>query len=359
VFTLWRHVAARFLRAFVAAFAILAFLLVAVDAMLHLASLFDETESAGSALRRLLERTIGAYGETLTPVATFAGAFWCTGTATLRRETLALKANGVSPLRAFAPVLVFALALSALHDVAVETVCVPAAASLAAARNPSGGDVRVRAGGVWYHVGRVVYSAGEVDSATGEVSEIRVYERDATGRLVRTVQAARGARLAPQRWLFEDALVREIDPDARATPPRESSHARIELELPSDRSPHLRRDELAGLPVASLRQYAAARSAADGEAADAEIVLGNRLSSAYAVVVFALLAIPLALRSEERRSLARPALQGTAMLVVFLIARDMGSTFAARVEPLAAPFPWLTLAALALLALGLWRSAPA
>jgi lipopolysaccharide export LptBFGC system permease protein LptF len=353
VLTVWRHYAARFLRAFVAALAILALLLIAVDAMLHLASLLDDASSPAEALRRLAERTLGAYAEFLVPAATFAGAFWCAGSATLQRETLALKASAISPLAAFAPLLALACGLAALHFAAIESLGVRAAARLAAARNPGGGDVRVRAGDVWYHAGRVVYSARGVDPRSGVLSTVHVYERDGAGRLVRTIQAARAERLAPQRWSFDEALVREFDPERIADAPRERRERRVLLELASDRSPRLRRDELAGLSRDALRDYIAAHQATGADSSDARIVLHNRLSGPFAVIAFAALAIPLALRSEERRSLARAALQGAALFVAYLLARDMGSSFAARSPAIAFAFPWLTISALAALALAM------
>ncbi|HEU4427135.1 MAG TPA: LptF/LptG family permease [Myxococcota bacterium] len=347
--TVWRHYAARFLRAFAAALAILALLLIAVDAMLHLSSLLDDASSPVQGLRRLAERALAAYAEFLIPAAAFVGAFWCAGSATLHHETLALKASAISPLVAFAPLLALAGSLAALHFAAVEAVGVKAAARLAAARNPSGGDVRVRAGDVWYHAGRVVYSARGVDPRSGALSTVHVYERDELGRLVRTIQAARAERLAPQRWAFDEALVREFDPERIADAPRERREQRALLELPSDRSPRLRRDELAGLPRDALRNYIAAHQATGADASDARIVLHNRLSGPFAVIAFAALAIPLALRSEERRSLARAALQAAALFVAYLLARDMGSSFAAQSPELAFAFPWLTLGALGVL----------
>ncbi|MFI5319172.1 MAG: LptF/LptG family permease [Myxococcota bacterium] len=346
MFTVWRHYAGRFLSAFGVALAILALLLIAVDAMLHLASLFDEAESPGAALRFLFERAASSYAELLLPVAGFIAAFWCAGSATLQRETLALKAGGVSPLVAFAPLLAVAAAISALQSNVVEGVVVRSSAAVAARKNPGGGDVHVRAGGVWYHAGRVVYSAANVDPNSGIVHDIRVYERDDAGQLLRTIAAARGERLAPQRWEFVDALVREFDPAARAAPPRERREARVVLELASDRSPQLRRSEIAGLPRSALRRYVAARIAAGDDPGEARIELHNRLSAPAAVFVFALLAIPLALRSEGRRSLARATLQGVALLVLYGFARDMGSSFAALSPDLAVAFPWLTLGAL-------------
>ena len=123
--TLWRHFAARTLSAFAAALAILALLLVAVDAMLHLASLAEEARSLPHALRLLFERSAAAYGEHLLPIAGFVAAFWCAGTATLRRETLALKASGISPVRAFLPLLALALGGTALHVQLAEGVVAP------------------------------------------------------------------------------------------------------------------------------------------------------------------------------------------------------------------------------------------
>jgi lipopolysaccharide export LptBFGC system permease protein LptF len=308
-------------------------------------------------VRLLAQRSAAAYGGYLTPTATFAAAFWCAGVATVQRETLALRASGISPLVALAPVLGLALALTAVHGAAVETLGVRSAAALAARKNPGGGDVHVRAGDLWVHAGRVVYSARGL-APSGAVHEIRVYERDAEGRLVRTIAAREARRLAPQRWEFLDARVRELDPEQQLAPPRERRAARIVLTLASDRSPRLRRDELAGLPLESLRRYVAARADGEAGAGDARVLLHNRLSGPLAVPVFALLAIPLALRSEGRRSLARAALQGVALLVLFLLAREMGSSFAARSASLAVAFPWLTLGSLALLALLLLARAP-
>ena len=348
VITVWRHYAARFSRAFAAAFAILALLLIAVDAMLHLASLFEQAPTAAAALRLLIERAVGAYLEHLMPVAAFVAAFWCAGSASLQREVLALKASGISPLVALAPMLVLAVAIAALHLAAAERLGVPAAAALAARKNPAGGDVRARAGSVWYHAGRVVYSVQELDPTTGAVHGIQVYERDSEGRLLRTIHAAHGERIAPQRWQFTQARVREFDPRAPAAPPREQHSERIVLELASDRSPRLSRGELAGMPLATLRGIVANGAATGAEPGAAQLVLNNRLSSPLSVLLFAALAIPLALRSEERRSLARAALQGAALLVAFFLARDYGGSFAARSSELAAVFPWLTLGAFAL-----------
>jgi lipopolysaccharide export LptBFGC system permease protein LptF len=329
-------------------------MLIAVDAMLHLNALFEESATPRAALRFLFERAAGAYAEHLIPLAALAAAFWCAGTAALSREVLALKASGVSPLAALAPLIALGALLSAAHTQLVERAGVPAAAALAARRNPGGGDVAVQAGDLWFHAGRVVYSARSLDAAGNAVRDIRVYERDAAGRLVRTIHARRGERLAPQRWRFENALVRELDPAALTTPPRERYEARVVLELASDRSPQLRRYELAGLAREELRAYAAQRGEGLG-AGEARVALANRESGPWSAPLFAAIAIPLGLRSEEHRSLARAGAQAAALVVAYLLARDVGSSFAAQDVALASAFPWLTFAAVA--AFGLFKLA--
>lgn len=347
--TLWRHIGGRFLGAFAAALAILALLLIAVDAMLHLASLLDSEPSLAAALRLLAERTAGDYLQHLIPIATFAAAFVCAGASARHREVLALKAGGIAPLHAFLPVFVLSLAIAVVHHSVIERYGVRAAAALSARRNPTQSDVRVRAGGVWYHAGRVVYSVDAVDARSGVVRGIRIYERDAEGRLVRTIRATSARRLSPLRWSFHEALVRELDPATPDAAPREQRGAQLELTLAADRSPELRAEDLAGLGVRALARYVALAREAGADPGAASVALHNRLSAPAAIVVFAALATALALRSEERRSLARAALQGALLLAGFLVARDQGTSFAARAGS-GALFPWLTLALFAALA---------
>lgn len=348
--TVWRHIGGRFLGAFVAAFAILALLLIAVDAMLHLASLVESEATLGSALQLLIERTAGSYLQYLIPIATFVAAFVCAGASARHHEVLALKAAGISPLLAFAPVLVLASAVALVHLAATESFGVQAAAALSARRSSSASAARMRAGAVWYHAGRVVYSVQAVDARSGAVRGIRVYERDAEGRLLRSIRAASARRLSPLRWSFSDALVREFDPLAPSAAPREQRGATLELKLAADRSPELRAEELAGLPLGALWRYVSAALAARADPGAVRVALHNRLSEPLTILAFAALATALALRSEERRSLARAALQSALLLAAFLFARDYGTSFAARAGAGGALFPWLTLGGFAALA---------
>ena len=86
--------------------------------------------------------------------------------------------------------------------------------------------------------------------------------------------------------------------------------------------------------------------AAPGDAR-ARSLLQQRLSGPLLVLLFALLAVPLALRVERTRSLALPALEGVVILFFFLLAREYGAGFAA-LDPTAATLaPWAILLAFA------------
>ena len=77
----------------------------------------------------------------------------------------------------------------------------------------------LRAGTIWYHTGRYVYNIASADAGSDSVRDIRVFERNEGGRLVRLIQASRARRIAPHEWRFEDATVRRFDPSQPTAPP--------------------------------------------------------------------------------------------------------------------------------------------
>jgi lipopolysaccharide export LptBFGC system permease protein LptF len=312
----------------------------------------------GAAVRRLLERCLGTYLQYLMPVAAFTGAFFCIARALRSGEAVALKAGGISPLVAWLPLALLALALAGVHALALETLGVRAAGALARAQDPAGGDVRVRGGGIWYHAGRVIYRAQRVDERSGAARDVRVYERDGEGRLLRTIAAESAERLSPQRWRFERVRVVELDPADPDAPARERKADELMLTLAEDRSPRLSLRELGGLPLPSLRAYVDAALAAGDDPGAARVVLHNRLTAPLLVPLFALLAAALAGAADPARGLARAALVGGALLVVLLLARDYGTGFAARGGPAAAWFPWLTLGGFSLVCAACLRRVP-
>jgi lipopolysaccharide export LptBFGC system permease protein LptF len=349
VSTLWRHYAARFARAFVASLLILTLLVIAVDTLLELDEIPEAERTLAAAALRVWLRTLAQYLTYLIPAAAFAAAFVCVAQGARAREIIALKAGGVNPLLALAPVYVGALAAGLLLALAQETVGVRAAAVLAELSGARRGLV-TRSGSIWYNAGRVIYSAREADAEGERVKDIHVFERDERGRLLRHVHAESAERLSPQRWRFEQAVVRSFDPDAPTAEPRFERSAEVTLELAADRTPRLDPSELAALPLPTLGDYVRAVMAAGGSPGPARVAYHERASAPALALLFALLAVPLALSIEVTRGLALPALLSVMLVAAFLFARAAGSGFAQSGGPLAAWLPWATLGAFLLFA---------
>jgi lipopolysaccharide export system permease protein len=340
VHTLWRYVGARFLSALVGSLVTLTLVLLVVDMLLNLDEILEAEQTLAGALRFLFTRTAALYLPYLIPVATFTGAFVCVGQAARAREVVAMKAGGISPLRAVIPVFVLAAVAAVLALLLSETVTVRASAALSALRGASRGDVSLRSGTIWYHTGRFIYNIRNPDPRSEQVGDIRVLERDEAGRLVRLIHARSAQRLEPRRWLFHDATVREFDPQEAALPPRIERAAELELELAEDRSPRLSTAELAGLPLWTLAAYVHAVRSDRGDPGPAGELLHQRLTVPFLVLLFALIAVPLGLRVEQTRSLSLPALEGVIVLFLFLSLREYGTSLAPEAGLSAAAALW-------------------
>jgi lipopolysaccharide export system permease protein len=345
VSTLSRYVASRFLRAFLGAFVILALSVLVVDMLLNLEDVLEAERSLSGALRFLALRLASVYLPYLLPVATFTGAFFAVGLLARSREIIAMKAGGVSPLVALIPVFIVSALIAILALLANETLTVRASAALTKQAGAPSAGVEVRAGTIWYHTGRYVYNIRSADAGSDSVRDIRVFERNDAGRLVRLIQAVRARRLAPHEWRFEGATVRSFDPAHPEAPPRVERAREITLRLEEERSPRLLQAEIAALPVWTLSRYVQASP----QDARARSLLHQRLTGPLLVLLFALLAVPLALRVERTRSLALPALEGVVVLFAFLLAREYGASFAAASATAAGAAPWLIVLAFAAL----------
>ncbi len=351
--TLWRYLAVRFLTAFVGSLLILALVLLVVDMLLNLGDVIEAEETVLGAIGLLLQRSAATYLPYLIPVATFTATFVAVGQAARNREIVAVKAGGVSPLRALLPIFALSAVIALLALVLNETVALRAARALNSNSGSSVGEVTLRSGTIWYHTGRFIYNIRDPRPQGETVRDVRVFERDEAGRLVRLIHAREAARLAPNEWRFRGATVRTFDPVDAKRPPVTERASDIVLELGEDRPPHLQQAELVVLPLGTLAEYVSAVLNHGGNPGRARALLHSRLTVPFLVILFALLAIPLGLAVEQTRSLALPALQGVGLLFVFLLVREYGASFGARGEFSAALAPWLTL--IVFFALGSWR----
>ena len=354
VTTLWTHYATRFLRAFFASLIILALIVIVVDMLLNLGDILASQKSVPDAIRFLLLRATVTYVPYLIPVATFTAALFDVGQAARWHEVVALKAGGVSPLRATAPIFAVAAIISVAALFINEIIVVRAASSLAeSVGGGQGSGVTVRSGAIWYQTGPVIYNAREVDADGNTVRGVRLFERDENGRLTRLIRAESGTRLDPSHWVFRDAEIRSFDPASPTSPPRVQTGPELEVELPTARSPRLNAAELASLSVWTLSDYVGAVLDGGGNPGRARALLHGRLTLPLMVLLFAVLAVPLALSVEQTRSLARPALQGVGLIFGFLLIREYSARFGARADLAAAVVPWLVM--ISFFAFGGWR----
>jgi lipopolysaccharide export LptBFGC system permease protein LptF len=223
-----------------------------------------------------------------------------------------------------------------------ETAGVRAAAALGALTGVSRGEI-TRSGAIWYSSGRVIYSAREADPEGERVADIQVWERDKSGHLLREIHAERAVRLSSQQWRFENAVVRTFEPGAPTTPPRVERGADLTLELATDPTPRLHPDELAAISLPTLGDYVSAVLTAGGKPGPARFAFHQRASAPGLGLLFAVLAVPLALAIETTGALARRALQGVLWLGGFLFLREGIATFSQAGNTAAAWLPWALL----------------
>lgn len=353
--TLWRYLGTRFLSAFLGSAAILALTVLVVDMLLNLDDILETQETLGGAVEFLFVRAASIYLPYLIPAATFTGAFLSIGLAARSREILAVKAGGIAPLRALVPVFALACVLTLVALALGEAITVRANAALSRQATGEFGDISLRSGTIWYHTGRFVYNIRDPNPENESVRDIRVYQRNDAGRLVRVIVAERAIRLEPGRWQFQNVTVRDFDPSRRHAPPAVERAGEMELVLAEDRSPRLLQAELAGLPVWTLAAYVRSVLASGGDPGRAREALHERLTTPLLVIVFALLAIPLALTVEQTRSLALPALQGVILLFLLLSLREYGGALAPALAVPAVAVPWIVVGVFS--GYGAWRLA--
>jgi lipopolysaccharide export system permease protein len=339
--TLWRYYSLRFLQAFAGALLILALMVVVVDMLLNWGDIMAAQETLGGAIRVLLLRTAASYLTYLIPVAAFAGTFIVIGQAARSLEVMALRAGGISPLRAFVPLLLVAIVLSAFTLWLNETVGRAAAVLMAQDAGLTSDSIELRSGTWWYHSGRVVYSGQDPNATGSSIRDARVFVRDDGGQLVRTIHASTAHRESDKEWRFEHAIVRTFDTADPSRAPTVTRADEITLALESLRNLRLDARELAALRLPQLMTYIDVAQGRGADTGPARSIFHSRLSVPIVVLLFVSFAIPLALSVEQSKSLALPTLHGIAILTAFLVLREYTGGIAFRVGGSMAYLPWI------------------
>jgi len=352
--TLTRYLLARFLGFLLAILGVILLTLFVTSLLLDFDDVLDPDRGLVWTLVKLLLQIPAESLRTLLPISALAGALACFGLSARWLEVTAMKAGGISPLRAALPVLAAALVLSGLSLLMDQTISVRAARALN--QHMHGGEdqqITLGRGSFWYHRGKTLYNIQESDPDRGLLHGVTIYERSPEGRLVRSIEAEAAHVEGGKRWLLEKAVVRSFDPAQPKAPPQLELVAEMPYALAGHSDLKLLDASASSLSLRDLRQYIKVRKRQGADVDRFRTLEQQRVTEPFTLLLFVLLAIPLGLRVEEDKSLAVPALQGVGLAALYLFIRSLASALASQgVTPPAASL-WIVL--VAFLAFGTWR----
>jgi lipopolysaccharide export system permease protein len=353
-----RYFVSRFLGLFAVILVASILVIVIVEMLLNLDRMLEIQEGAAGVFTYLVLRIPTYYLPDLMPAASFGAAFAAIGLGAHWQEITAMKAGGIPPWRIALPILGAALVLSAATGVLNETWGIRASQEWKSQLTGGGVALDYRRGSFWYHRGRMIYKVRGADPTTRTLEDIALFERNREGRLVRSILADRARIGEDGLWHFENAVIREFEPDRPGSPPHTQARpeAALEIALEADQQVLLGADASL-LPLDRLYDYIEVRSR-EGEPVQRLVaLLHQRLTDPLAVVLLALLGIPLGLRVEQARAFGRPAVVGIALLAGYFLLRNVGHTLAAEGVMPAATSSWGIVLAFA--GIGAWQLARA
>lgn len=349
-----RYLLARFLGLLAAILGIVLTTLLITTLLLDFDDVLDPSRGFVWTLVKLVLQIPAESLRTVLPISALAASLACFGLSARWLEVTAMKAAGISPLRAALPVLTAALVLSGLALLVDQTLSVEAARALSRhVRGDQEEHVALGRGSFWYHSGTALFNIQDSDPDRGLLHGVVIYERSPEGRLLRSIEAQSAAVRSGRQWLLHDAIVRSFDLVQPSAPPRLERLAEMPYALAGHSDLAVADASASALTLRELRQFIKSRKRQGANVDRFRTLEQERVTEPLTVLLFVLLAIPLGLRVEDSKSLAVPALQGVALAALYLFARGLASTFASQgVTPPAASI-WIVF--VAFLGFGVWR----
>jgi lipopolysaccharide export system permease protein len=350
--TLSRHFLASYLKLFAAILFSSTIAITVIEMMLNFESVLEYRNGRMGIATYLLLRIPSYYFRDLMPIACFAAVFCCIGFPARSHQITAIKSGGISPPRTVIPLLCAAAVLSGFTLLLDESVVLQASRAWSKEQHP-GGEITFRQGSFWYHRGNAIYSVQEADREARVLHGVSVYELSPQGRLLQIVRAERVELGDDRQWRFLDATSRTFDPRRPSEPPRIERLSEWNRDVAAESDLVMLEASAQMLSLPSLAAYIDTQVRAGRNATRYLTLYHTRLSGPLAVLLFALLAVPLGFSVGQSRSFAASTLSGIITLATYFTARTAAETLAGRGLPWAAASPWVILAAFT--CYGVWQ----
>lgn len=348
-----RYFVASYLTYYAAIVTVAILVIAIVEMMVNFDHVIDYGEGIAGVASYLFLRLPSYYLPFLLPVGSFGAAFLCLGLPARSLEILAAKTSGIAPARIAAPILATAILLSGVALVLHETVVLNAARRFD--RERGSGELFQSRDAFWYQSGSTLFSVKSADRDAQTLTGVAIYERDRSGRLLRSVEADTAHIEADHRWRLENARFREFPRDDPDAAPRTEDRESALFELGSADDLALLDADPRALSLSRLRAYIGAQEREGRDATRDRSLFHARLVDPLTVLLFAVLGTPLGVSVERSRSIAVAALQGIALLGGYYALQTTASVVGSGGVAGAALAPWGVLGLFA--AFGAWRFA--
>jgi len=308
--------------------------------------------------RALGIRLASYYMTDVIPIASFLAVFITFAWAGRSMELVGIQAGGIPLIRVIVPVLITTLILSFATAILHETVIrrsqqISFGENEGHHRQP---DFRRKA--FWYHRGRTITNISFADPKTRMLHGVEIFERGAAGTITHVIRAEVVQIANDGVWHLHNAAVWTFDPSDPSAPTQLEKNATLTLDLDSLGGDALLHADPVHLPLAALADYLAGNP--ENTSSTLRALRGRyhaRAASPWLVAVFGWLALPFALRVDERGRFGGPAASAVAALSGFFLVRSAGETLAQQELFPVGLTPWL---AIGLVTLGstvalLWR----
>ena len=323
-----------------------------IEMMLNFDEILEQQNGSIGIVRYLFLRIPSYYLRDLIPVTSFAAVFFCLGLPARAHEITAIKSGGISPQRAIIPLLATASILSGIALLLNESVVLQATREWERQKNP-GGEITFRQSSFWYHRGNAIYNVQEADEDSKILYGVSVFELNPQGRLIRSIRAEQVEVGDDNRWFIREGTERIFVPSRPADPPKTTRLREWHRDVAAEKDLAMLESSAQTLSLPNLDRYIEAQMREGRDATRFLALYHSRLAEPLTILLFALLAIPLALAVEQSRSLAASALYGIVILGIFYTSRTTADMFTASGFASTVISPWVILTAFG--GYGVWQ----